>query len=160
MTKEDFGLRNILVLAVILQIFSMAHILAMRMNYYFIIFIPTALLLIAVTVLSAFSPTALIITVPVDLFVLYFFISPLFGYVELREGSLFIKYGFFLKKEIPYAKIRGAVKGRKFYSESMMSLKNSFEHVNVKYNSFDVTTVSVVENDAFISEFQYHSFLS
>ncbi len=121
---------------------------------YFMIFIPTALLLIAVTAASAFSPPALIITGAVDLFVLYFLISPLFGYVELRESSLFIKYGFLLKKEIPYAKIRGAVKGRKFYSESMMSLKNSFEHVNVKYNTFDVTTVSVVKNDAFISELE------
>ena len=85
-------------------------------------------------------------------FVLYFFVSPLFGYVELRENSMLIKYGFILKKEIPYSKIRSVTKARKFYSDSMMSLKNSFDHVNIKYNTFDVTCVSVVDNDSFINE--------
>jgi len=119
---------------------------------YFIILIPTILLLGAATVISTFEPVALFITIPVDLTVIYFIISPLFGYAELRENSVYIKYGFILKKEIPYNKIRGVVKERKFYSESMMSLKNSFEHVNIKYNAFDVTTVSVVNNDDFIGE--------
>ena len=120
---------------------------------FLILFIPTFILMAAITVVSAIShPVVLLWIAPVDLFVLYFLVSPLFGYVELREQSLFIKYGFILKKEIPYSKIRGLEKDRKFYSESMMSLKNSFEHVNVKYNSFDVTTVSVVGNDTFIDE--------
>ena len=119
---------------------------------YFIIALTAILPIAAVTVVSAFYPLTLFITVPVDILVLYFLISPLFGYVELRENSVYIKYGFIIKKEIPYSKIRGAVKESKFYSESMMSLKNSFEHVNIKYNIFDITTVSVVNNDAFISE--------
>ena len=34
----------------------------------------------------------------------------------------------------------------------MTSLKNALEHVNIKYNNFDVVTVSVVGNDEFISE--------
>ena len=38
--KETLGLRNFLVLAVVLQCFAPIHPLAMRMNYYFIIFIP------------------------------------------------------------------------------------------------------------------------
>ena len=120
---------------------------------FLIIFLPTAALVLggAVT-LAVLERSTLIYTAPVSLFVLYFLVSPLFGYVELRESSLFIKYGFFLKKEIPYHKIRGVEKERKFYSESMMSLKNSFEHVNIKYNTFDITTVSVKDNSAFISE--------
>ena len=48
--------------------------------------------------------------------------------------------------------LRAVEKGRGFYSESMMALKNSFEHVNIKYNSFDLTTVSVDKNDDFILE--------
>ncbi len=119
---------------------------------FFIIFIPITVLMMAFTVLACFAPTALFIIIPIDALVLYFLLSPLFGYVELRENSLFIKYGLVLKKEIPYDKIRGIDKVRKFYSESMMSLKNSFEHVNIKYNSFDITAVSVVENDNFIKE--------
>jgi len=120
-----------------------------------IILIPTLALTLAATVIpSIFVPSTLFITLPVCLFVLYFFVSPLFGYVECREKTLYIKYGFFLKKEIPYDKIRGITKERKFYSDSMMSLKNSFEHVNIKYNKFDVTTVSVITNDSFIEELE------
>ena len=119
---------------------------------FFIIFIPTAFLMVGLTIFACFEPIALLIMLPSDLLTFYFLLSPLFGYVELRESSLFIKYGLILKREIPYDKVRGAEKVRKFYSESMMSLKNSFEHVNIKYNSFDVTSVSVVENDNFIEE--------
>ena len=108
--------------------------------------------LAAAVIPAIFSPTTLFITLPVLLFALYFFVSPLFGYIELRENELFIKYGFFLKRSIPYEKLRSAEKGRKFYPESMLSLKNSFDHVNVKYNSFDVTTVSVEDNDDLIRE--------
>ncbi len=118
---------------------------------YWMLFVPTVVLVALICVISSFSaPLTLFLTLPIFLFVLYFFISPLFGYVEFRESTLYIKYGFFLRKEIPYNTIRGAVKERKFYAESMLSLKNAFEHVNIKYNSFDVTTVSVKTNDSLI----------
>ena len=115
--------------------------------------IPTVLFLTAFTVaVSIHEPVTLFFSIPIDLFVSYFLVSPLFGYAELRESSLFIKYGFFIKKEIPYSKIRGAKKVRKWYSDSMLSLKNSLDHVNVKYNTFDMTSISVKDNDAFIEE--------
>jgi len=38
--RTTIGLRNILVVATILQMFTSVHTLAMRMNYYFIPFIP------------------------------------------------------------------------------------------------------------------------
>ena len=121
---------------------------------FYIITIPTVVFLAAMTVISAFDPLSLLVTIPTDVFTLYFLVSPLFGYVELREESLFIKYGFILKREIPYAKIRGTVKERSFIAESMLSLKNSFDHVRIKYNTFDVTIVSVVGNDEFVSELE------
>jgi hypothetical protein len=34
----------------------------------------------------------------------------------------------------------------------MASLKNALEHVNIKYNTFDIVSVSVVDNDGFIEE--------
>ena len=40
MDEETLGLRNFMLLAVVLQCFAPVHMLAMRMNYYFIIFIP------------------------------------------------------------------------------------------------------------------------
>ena len=117
-----------------------------------IIWLPTSVLLLGATVVSAFEPLSLLIMVPVDVFTFYFLISPFFGYVELREESVFIKFGLITKREIPYAKIRGVTKERKFYSDSMASLKNSLEHVNIKYNTFDIVSVSVVDNDGFIEE--------
>ena len=110
--------------------------------------------MIGATALSVFAPLALLIMILVDIFTFYFLISTLFGYVELREKSVFIKFGFLLKKEIPYDKIRGTVKERRFYSDSMRSLKNAIEHVNIKYNSFDVVTVSVMDNDKLIEEIE------
>ena len=120
---------------------------------FWIILIPTVVFLIAMTVIpSIFAEVALWIMLPIDLFVIYFLISPLVGYAELRENSLFIKFGFIIKKEIPYEKIRGAVKVRKTYSDSLIALKNSMDHVNVKYNTFDMVSISVDENDTFIEE--------
>ena len=121
---------------------------------FWIILIPTAVLLSALTALSAVDAVALVITIPCDLFCLYFIISPLFGYIELRENTVFVKLGFFMKREIPYNRIRGFSRERKFYSDSMVSLKNSFEHINVKYNAFDMISVSVRDNEALISEIE------
>ena len=121
---------------------------------FWIISIPTLVFLTIVTTIVFIFPAsaAIIIIILADLATVYFLISPLFGYVELRESTLFIKYGFLIKREIPYDKIRDTVKEHRFISESMLSLKNAFEHVNIKYNTFDVTTVSVADNDAFIAE--------
>lgn len=121
-------------------------------KWFYWIFIPIFLLLLVATVLAAFEPVALFTMIPVDLFTLYFFVSPFFAYVELREKTLFIKYGFFLKREIPYESIRELKKDRRFYSESMLAIKNSMDHVNIKYNRFDVTSVSVVGNDGFVEK--------
>lgn len=74
---------------------------------FWIIAIPTAVLIASATALAALAPTILFVMLPIDLFVVYFLISPLFGYVELGETAVFIKYGFFMKKEIPYVSIRG-----------------------------------------------------
>lgn len=114
--------------------------------------IPTVMLLIAATVIAALEPTALFVVIPTDAFTLYFLFSSLVGYAELRERSVFIKFGFILKREIPYAKIRGVTKERKLYADSTVALKNSLEHLNIKYNVFDVASVSVRDNDEFLSE--------
>ena len=121
---------------------------------FFIVSIPTLILVGAGVAISVYSIPALLIMCAIALFVLYVLISPLFGYVELDESSLVIKYGFFLKKEIPYTSIRDITRERKFYSDSMLSLKNSLDHVNIKYNKFDITSVSVKSNDELIAELE------
>lgn len=116
--------------------------------------IPTAVLLAAMTVVSAFAPITLLITVPIDIFTFYFLFSSLAGYVELRGESVFIKCGFILKREIPYERIRGFTCERKFYADSMISLKNSLDHVNIKYNTLDLISVSVTDNDGLVREIE------
>ncbi len=123
---------------------------------FFIIWIPTSLMMLGFTVLAAFAPEALFIMIPVDIFTFYFLFSSLSGYAELRENAVFIKFGFIMKIEIPYDKIRSVSRARKFYSESMLSLKNSFEHINIKYNKFNIVCVSVIENEEFIEELKAH----
>ena len=114
--------------------------------------IPLSVMLIVGTVIAATAPMALIIMLATDIFTAYFLISSTVGYVELRENSVFVKCGFILKRDIPYSSIRGLTEERKIYSESMISIKNALDHVNIKYGKFDVITVSVKGSDDLIRE--------
>ena len=123
--------------------------------FYIPISIAVALVLGATALCTVYyAPIGLVVMILCDLFVLYFILSAFVGYVELREETLFIKFGFFLKKEIPYNKIRRVEKCRRMYSESIMSLKNALEHIDIRYNTYDVVSVSVVDNDALIEEIE------
>lgn len=93
-----------------------------------------------------------IFSIIVILFINYFLISPLFGYIEIKETSIFIKYGIILKKEIPFNKIKKLELKKKWYSDSILALKCSIEHVDITFNSYDKTCVSVKENDIFIED--------
>lgn len=93
-----------------------------------------------------------IFSIIVILFINYFLISPLFGYIEIRETSIFIKYGIILKKEIPFNKIKKLELKKKWYSDSILALKCSIEHVDITFNGYDKTCVSVKENDIFIED--------
>ena len=114
----------------------------------------TAAIMLALTLFIIFglpfAPYTLLTILATDIFVFYFVVSPIFGYVELREETVFIKFGFILKREIPYKKIRGFGRERKWYADSILALKNSLDHVNIKYNTFDTVSVSVKDNDALI----------
>ena len=121
---------------------------------FFMIWIPLAIVMIFATVMSAIAILPLIIMLATDAFTFYFLFSSIFAYAELRESTLFIKFGFIIKREIPYEKIRKLEKERKFYSDSMLSIKNSFEHVNIRYNKFDMVSVSVKDNDEFIAKLE------
>ena len=116
------------------------------------IWIPTVMMLVIGTAISFVSVIAFVLLIATDIFTFYFIVTSLVGYVELREKTLFVKFGFILKREIPYGMIMGISKERKWYTDSMLSIKNSMEHVRIKYNKFDVICVSVVDNDEFIDE--------
>ena len=121
---------------------------------FWLIWIPLSIVLAIGTFFAFEAIGALIILICVDLFCIYFLVSPLFGYVELREKTLFIKFGFILKREIPYVKIREINKERRVISYSMLSLKNALEHINIKYNKYDLVVVSVVGNDELMLELE------
>ena len=122
---------------------------------YFLIVVPTSLFLIGVTVALAVEyPPSLFFMIPIMLLTAYFFVTPLYGYVELRQSGVFIRFGFILTREISYDRIRGVVKERKLYADSEVSLKCSLDHVNIKYNTFDIVSVSVTDNDGLIAQIE------
>ena len=123
-------------------------------KYFWIVWGPLLIFLICMTIFFVFEFVPLIIMLCVDVFTFYFMFSSLVAYVELRDEVLYIKFGFILKKEIPYNDIREIVKERKLTSYSILSIKNSIEHINIKYNKFDMVTVSVIENDDLIKELE------
>ena len=57
-----------------------------------------------------------------------------------------------MKRDIPYSKIRRVDKDRRWYTDSMLSLKCAMDHVSIRYDSFEVICVSVVDNDGLIAE--------
>ena len=118
--------------------------------------VPTLILILGLLIMTAIwqSTGGWIVMAGTFLFTAYFFVSPFFGYVELRETAVFVKFGFFLRQEIPYESIRGIEIKRSIISDSMLSLKNAMEHVSIKHGRFDATSVSVVNNDELISEIE------
>lgn len=122
---------------------------------YLWIAIPTELFLVVMTVMTLvhFTLFGLTIMLAALAFSSFFILSPIFfGYAELRENELFVDFGIFIKRSIPYSKIRKIEKKRSFYSESMLSLKCARDHVNVKYNRFDVISLSLKDEDLFLEE--------
>ena len=122
---------------------------------YIIIYVATNLFLVAAMIIPALIDPyvgAIIIIAAALVFVNYFLLSAAVGYVELREESLYIRFGFILSREIPYSKIRGIDRHHKFYADSMLSIKNSLDHVNIKYNKFDLVSISVKGEDRFLAE--------
>ena len=119
---------------------------------YWITLLITNALCIPLALAPFFEPKSLFITIPVLVFVEYFFVSPLFGYVELGEDHIIVKYGFFLKRCIKYSDIRAVIPERSVISESVFSLKSSLDHLRIKYNRFDYTIVSVKDNEDLLEE--------
>lgn len=76
MDEETIGLRNFLLFALILQFFAPLHVLAMRMNYYYIIYIPLLLPKIIESRSRRWNQVALFSRhVMVLFFTLYFFMN-------------------------------------------------------------------------------------
>ena len=125
-----------------------------KLNWIIFGIVATILLGLTVWVFLFPEPVAIGLTIFIDLAILYLLLSPLFGYVELRENTVFIKFGLIMKKAIPYTAIRRAEKVIKITADSLISLKTAFEHINIKYNRYDVVSVSIKDGDEFIAELE------
>lgn len=80
MDEETVGLRNFLLFALMLQMFAPLHTIAMRMNYYYIIFIPLLIPRIILCKRERWKQVAVTARyVMVAFFAVYFFISLGFG---------------------------------------------------------------------------------
>ena len=112
----------------------------------------TAVVMLGCLIPSFYGGGAFAIVVTLGSLILcgYFLVSPCFGYAELREETLFIKFGFFLSREIPYEKIYAVEKKHMMVADSMLSLKNAMDHLNVKYNRFDLISLSLQNEEDFI----------
>ena len=124
-------------------------------KYYLWIAIPTEIFLIVMTVMTLvhFTLFGLVVMLLALALSSFFILSPIFfGYAELRDDELFVDFGVFIKRSIPYSKIRAIEKKRRFYSESMLSLKCAIDHVDIKYNRFDTISLSLCNEDKFIAE--------
>jgi hypothetical protein len=88
MNREALALRNILVFAVTLQSFSLVHELAMRMNYYFIIFIPVAMARILPCAKDVFKPVAKWAEGAIIVFFTIYFIYVLWTQLESGTSTL------------------------------------------------------------------------
>ncbi len=83
--SETIGLRNFLLLSLSVQLFAPLHVLAMRMNYYYIMFIPLLLPKIIANRSKAWDQVAIIARyVMVAFFVVYFFFSAYTSDVNLN----------------------------------------------------------------------------
>lgn len=86
MTKKDFFLRNILLISTIFQFFVPIHGLAQRMSYYFLIFVPVAMIrTVQAPKKSLKSISNVAVVVMSCFFLVYFFYNGLFSTANLLD---------------------------------------------------------------------------
>ena len=123
-------------------------------KYFYCIWIPLSILLITFTVFSIAELPALLIMLATDIFTFYFMFSSLLGYCQLRENTLYVKFGFILKREIKYEDILELKKERGVMTYTMLSLKNALDHITIKYNKYDLIAISIKNQEEFILELE------
>lgn len=75
MDNDTLAMRNILLLSIVLQCFAPVHTLAMRMNYYFLIFIPVLIPKIAMRSKNGFRGLSKLSIGIMTLYFLYYFLN-------------------------------------------------------------------------------------
>ena len=73
--QDVLALRNILLLSIVIQIFAMLHPLSMRMNYYFLIFVPILIPKIANRSKKQYAQIARLSVVIMTVYFIYYYFS-------------------------------------------------------------------------------------
>ena len=72
---DAIAMRNILLLSIVLQFFAMLHPLAMRMNYYFLLFVPVLIPKIAKQSKKQFKQISKLSVIVMTVYFLYYFVD-------------------------------------------------------------------------------------
>lgn len=91
---DDLGLRSVLVLATMLQFFAPLHVMASRMNYYFIVFIPLALTRTNYRCRRLFRQVAIIARYTMIAFFIFYFFFMKGDSLQIMEYSFFFQEGW------------------------------------------------------------------
>jgi hypothetical protein len=75
MDKETIAMRNMLLLSIVIQIFAMLNPLSMRMNYYFLIFVPVLIPKIANRGKMQYVQIARLSVIVMTMFFMWYFIN-------------------------------------------------------------------------------------
>lgn len=99
MDRNMVGLRNFLLFSVFLQSFASVHILAMRMNYYYIMFIPLLIAKIVEVPKKEFVQVSYIIEKLITFFFVGYFLYSLYNsYISGTSTLSTIPYAFFWER--------------------------------------------------------------
>lgn len=75
MDKDTIAMRNILLLSIVIQIFAMLHPLSMRMNYYFLIFVPILIPKLANRSKKQYTQIARLSVIVMTTYFMYYYIN-------------------------------------------------------------------------------------
>ena len=73
--QDTAAMRNILLLSVVIQIFALLHPLSMRMNYYFLIFVPILIPKIANRSKDGYAQVAKVSAIVMTVYFVYYFVN-------------------------------------------------------------------------------------
>ena len=80
--RDLIGLRNILLLSIVIQFFALLHPLSMRMNYYFLLFVPVLIPQIAARCKKGFEQVTKLSVNIMTVYFLYYFANKIINDID------------------------------------------------------------------------------
>ena len=90
--RDVIGLRNILLLSIVIQFFAVLHPLSMRMNYYFLVFVPVLIPKIAARCQARFQQISKLSVSVMTVYFLYYFVNKMVRDIDSLNIFPYIPY--------------------------------------------------------------------